>query len=156
MHRRIAAAALTAVLTLGLAGCFGIGGTPTSSAPAPAPTIGVDEEGDGGQTTADACMLIQDTFTEATDEFDQAATEDPAAVVEAMRRAATSLGEAAGQITNDEVAALLPSLQEMFTQVGDVMQAIVEGDVTQLENLATLGDTIAQTAQEFQELCGGS
>lgn len=156
MHRRIAAVALAATLTLGLAGCFGIGGSPTSSASAPAPTIGADDEGDAGQSTADACMLIQDTFTEATAEFDQAATEDPAAVVEAMRSAADSLAAAADQITNDEVAALLPSLQEMFTQVGDVMQAIVDGDVTQLENLATLGATIQQTAQDFQELCGAS
>jgi hypothetical protein len=159
MARRFAAftiaATLGTVAVLGLAGCTA-GPTGTTATQSGASQSGgsqtQDETGDGGQSTADACALVQETISEATDEFDSGA-EDPAAVVDAMNAAAEKLSGVASQVTNDEVAALLPSLQDMFTQAGEVMAAVADGDMSKVEDLTELGTNFQETSETFQEIC---
>ena len=157
MHRRIAALTLAVVATFGLSACTG-SPAPASSVSAPAGGSSASQEStdsgaEGGQTVSEACALVHDTISEATGQFDQATEQDPAVVVEAMRNAADQLGETALQVTNTEVAALLPPLQEMFTQVSEVMEALVAGDTSRLTELSELGTDFQQTVQRFQELC---
>ena len=70
-----------------------------------------------------------------------------------MRSAAAELSETATQVTNDEVAALLPSVQDMFSQVAEVMDAVVQGDVTKVDELSELGAKFRATSEAFQEVC---
>ena len=167
MARRIAAftlaAGIGAVALLGLAGCTGapsVSSTPDSGSSAqtesrdgssPAPQS--DGEGDGGQSKADACALVQDTITQATSNFGESSAEDPAAVVEAMTAAAAELASAAPQITNDEVAAVVPALQQMFAQAAEVMGAVASGDAAKMEDLSALGEEFQETSEAFQEIC---
>lgn len=146
--RRLAAIALAATAVLGLAACTATASPATSGA-----TTSQDAPGDGGQSVQDACALVQDTIADVTSDFESAGTGDPAAVVDSVKTAAQKLADTSSQITNDEVAAILPSLQDMFTQVGETMTAIVEGDVTKLDDLSGLGDSFQTTTQKFQELC---
>lgn len=148
MNRTITALALTAVALFGLTACTGTTAPSTSS--------GVSQPGvDSGseQSVADACALIQETIVDATGDFENAQGGDPAAVVEAMKTAAGKLAEASSQVTNAEVAALLPSLQEMFQRTSDVMQALVDGDASKLGDMAELGQSFQDTSERFQELC---
>jgi hypothetical protein len=154
MARRFAAftitATLSAVALLGLAGCT-TGPTDTSSTQSGA-SQNADEAGDGGQSTADACALVQETISSATSDFEEGA-EDPAAVGEAMNAAAEKLSGVASQVTNDEVAALLPSLQEMFVKAGEVMAAVSGGDMSKVEDLTELGSTFQETSEALQDIC---
>jgi ABC-type amino acid transport substrate-binding protein len=145
MFQRCAALALAAVVAFGLTAC--------TAPDSPARGTG-DAPGDGGQSVAEACRLIEDTIADATSEFQQTAAEDPVAVVDAMKAAAQTLSDSASQITNDDVAALLPGLQGMFEQVAELMAAVVEGDVTKTDDIAALGDRFSETSETFQELCG--
>ena len=150
MSRRIAAIALAVTGLLGLTACSGFPlGSPVST------TVPADAPGDEGQSIEEACQLIQDTITEASTEFEQSPNEDPAAVVAAMKAAGQKLADTASQITNDEVAAIMPALQQMFEQVGEVMAAIVEGDDTRVDELKELGQTFRETSEKFQDLCVG-
>ncbi|WP_345801732.1 hypothetical protein AAIB33_01125 [Microbacterium sp. AZCO] len=148
MNRRIAALTIAAVALLGLTACTASPDSNADSSPAAS-----DAAGDEGQSVADACALIQDTITDATKEFGNAASDDPAAVVEAMKSAADKISAAADQVTNDDVAAILPDLQQMFAKTAEVMQSIVEGDVSKLDELTALGDSFKETSQRFQDLC---
>ncbi|SIT88167.1 hypothetical protein [Microbacterium sp. RU33B] len=153
MNRRITALTLAAVALFGLTACTAPTVSPTTSTSAGAGTDG-GSSGDG-QTVAEACALVQQTITEATSEFESAASADPASVVEAMRNAADSIAGAASQVSNDEVAALLPSLQEMFGKTSEIMQALVDGDVSKLGEMAEIGQSFQETTETFQELCAG-
>ena len=145
MSRRIAALAVAVAVAFGLSACTG--------APAGTGPTGADSPGDDGQTVAEACTLVQDTITQAASEFEQAAQQDPSTVVAAMQAAAEKIGSTASQVTNDQVAALLPSLQDMYGQVGDIMQALGDGDVTKVADLARVGTDFQETTQAFQDLC---
>ncbi|WP_457100047.1 hypothetical protein [Microbacterium sp. P5_E9] len=147
LRRCIAALAITVAALAGSTACTtvpgGVGSSPTAA----------EQAGDADQTVAEGCALVQDTITDATREFEDAAAKDPAAVVEAMQAAAGKLHDAASAVTNDEVAAILPDLEDMFATVADVMQAIVEGDTSKVQDLAALGESFQQTSERFQELC---
>lgn len=147
--RRFAAVTIVVAAVVGLPACTG---APTSGLPSPTAQSS-DLPGDEGQSAADACALVQQTIEDATDEFAGASTADPAAVVEAMRSAAAKLSDAAASITNDQVAALVPSLQDMFAQVGEVMDAVARGDVTKVGELSELGKKFQATSRAFQEVC---
>lgn len=156
LSRRLTALTLAGVAMLGLTACTGAstvsdGSRPTSSASEPKPSV--DVQGDEGQSTADACALVEDTISQASAEFENISSEDPTALVEAMRSAAQQLSDASSQITNDQVAALVPSLQEMFSKVADVMQALAEGDASKLGEVEQLGTSFQETSAAFQELC---
>jgi hypothetical protein len=149
MFRRLIAATLAASALFGLTACTG-----SPAAPITAPTSqSSDQPGDEGQSKADACALIQQSIEDAAGEFDSIPTSDPAAVVEAMRSAAAELSDTASRITNDEVAALVPALQDMFSQVAEVMDAIVQGDASQVDELSQLGEEFRATSEAFQEVC---
>ncbi len=155
MHRRIAALTLVAVAILGLTACTGSadpGATPSNSAGG-AGDAHEDAPGDEGQTTQDACSLLHQTIAEATEAYD--ATEDatPESVVEAMQSATETLSQVSPQITNDDVAALLPDLIDMFAQTAEVMGAIISGDTDALGQLSELGDEFTDTTSRYQELC---
>jgi hypothetical protein len=151
MSPKIAAVLIAAVAALGLSACTASPAQPGSEATSQSS----DRPGDDGQSTADACVLVQESIEEATADFESAATDDPATAVEAMRSAAEKLGETAAQVTNDEVAALLPSLESMFTEVGEVMNAIAEGDASKVDDLSELGTKIRETSETFQAVCAG-
>jgi hypothetical protein len=70
-----------------------------------------------------------------------------------VRWRAAELSDTAAQVTNDEVAALLPSVQDMFSQVAEVMDAVVKGDVTKVDELSQLGEQFRATSEAFQEVC---
>lgn len=148
--RRTAALALTAVALLGVTGCsaFPSGANPSSSS-----SSAPGDEGDGTQTTAEACQLILDTITDATEEFQNVDPDNPGALVDGMKQAAQTLGDASSQITNEEVAAMVPELQATFEQVAVVMEAIIGGDTPEPAEVEEMGAAFAETTQEVQDLC---
>ena len=151
MSRRIAALSIIAAAVFGLTAC-----TSSPTAPTSTPTSqNSDQPGDEGQSTADACGLVQQSIEDATAEFENAATTDPATAAQAMISAAERLADTAAQVTNDEVAALLPELQDMFAKVGEVMNAVVTGDASKAGELAQLGTELRETSEAFQEVCAG-
>ncbi len=147
MSHRIAGLTIAVVALFGLTACTGSPGASTGTARSS------DQPGDDGQSTADACALIQQSIEDATTEFENASSADPATVVDTMRSAAERLTETAQSVTNDEVAAIVPSLEEMFTEVAEVMDAIVKGDATKVEDLPQLGAKFRDTSEAFQEIC---
>lgn len=155
MRSKAVIGALALLAVLGLGGCTATpsaapGGTASQSSSGG--TEG-DAAGDEGQSTADACALIADSITQATSQFQDASVDDPGAVAEAARSAADSLADTAAEVTNDEVAALLPELQEMFGQTAEVMDAVAGGDLSQIEDAAAIGESFQVTVQKFQDLC---
>ena len=150
MRRRIAAASIAAVVLLGMTACTGSPGGGISASGIPKSS---DEPGDEGQSTSDACALIREGIEKATDEFESAPSDDPSAVLESMKQAAQRIAELSPQITNDEVAAILPALQAMFAEAGEVMDAVARGDLSQVDDLSELGTRFHQTSEAFQEIC---
>lgn len=156
MNRRITALTIAAVALLGLTGCTGLPAAgPTTSASAGTSTSPESEGGSSsdGQTVAEACALVQQTIVDATQQLETAGSGDPAAAVEAMRAAVDNLSSAASQVTNEEVAALIPSLREMFEKTAEIMQALVDGDVSKLGEMAEIGQSFQETTEQFQALC---
>lgn len=148
--RGIAGLGIAAVVVLGATACTGS----PAAGPASSPTSqSADAPGDAGQSTADACALIQESIQDATAEFESVTSADPAAVVDAMSSAAERLSETATEVTNDEVAAVLPGLQAMFAEVADVMDAVAQGDLTQADELSQLATRFQETSDAFQEVC---
>lgn len=161
LSRRIAALALTAAALVGLTACTGLPGgagtpAPSTSASADADSGDSGDTGDSGsgQTTEEACQLVKDTITDATAEFEQATTDDPAAVAEAFQAAAQSIADASDSVTNEEVAALLPSLQDLFEKVSEILPGIIEGDTSKVTEFEEMGTELQASMQEFEELCG--
>jgi hypothetical protein len=154
MHRAPGIARRIAALAVAVGAVCGL---PACTAAPPAPTVSGtesrDRPGDEGQSTADACALIHEDIQAAVEEFEGLSTADPASVFGAMQSAAEKLSDTAAQITNDEVAALLPPLQDMFARVSDVMEAISRGDVTRAGELAELRPEFERTSRAFQEVC---
>lgn len=150
MPGRIAALVVSAAALLAVSACTG----PPSGSVSATVSPGADRPGDDGQSTADACALIQESIQEATEEFESTATTDPATAAAAMTSAAERLAANAAEITNDEVAALLPSLRDMFAEVGAVMDDIVQGDASKVPELSRLGTELRETSEAFQEVCG--
>jgi hypothetical protein len=152
MSRRIAALTLVTVGLFGLTSCAGFpyrsaSSTPTSVASDDAP-------GDSGQSTEQACELIRSTVADATADFADIANEEPATVIATMKATAQKLADVGAEITNDDVAALVPSLTDLFEQVGVVMEAIAAGDVSKVSEVDTLRQRFQDTTARFQELCG--
>jgi len=153
MRRRLAALAIAGTAIFGLSACTGapsVVSTETSSNESSAPA---EDGGNDGQTVAEACALISDTMTQATEGFENLSAEDPAAAVAAMDAAVQALSEASTDITNEEVAALLPSLQDMFQSLADALRALADGDLSKLSEFENLGTEFQETGAQFQELC---
>lgn len=149
MHVRPALGAIVLVVALALTGCAGspaVGDAGAASAPA-------DRPGDDGQSTGDACAIVQTSIDEATAAFSSASPSDPAAVVEALKAASAELVSVSEQVTNDEVAALLPPLRDMFAEASEAMAALSAGDVTRMADIARLSTSFQEAAGAYQELC---
>jgi hypothetical protein len=159
MNRTFPAAAMTAAALLLLVGCTGDAEPYTAATAATAEDESTgqsqDAPGDDGQSVEDACAVIAQTITDATAEFDGGDADDLAAVAEAMEAAAAELATEAGAITNDEVAALVPDLQQMFAEAGEVFVALGEGDASGVEDLEEIGTRFQETGAAFEELCAG-
>jgi len=155
--RLLAALALAATATFGLSACTGSPDAPPaatgSGGGASAPAGSGDESGDGGQSTADACALVQDTISTATDDFQSASPEDPGAVADSMTAAAEQLGTISADVTNDQVAAVVPELRDMFTQASEIMRAVADGDMSRVGDLTELGTRFQETGQRFADIC---
>ncbi len=154
LSRRLAAVAIAAAAVFGLTGCVGF--PAGSGSAAPSASASSDAGSGEGQTTQEACQLVNDTIPSATEEFEQATTEDPEAVAEAFRAAAQSIADASGQVTNEEVAALLPSLQELFEKVADLLPAIIAGDTSKAAEFEEMGADLQASMQEFETLCSAA
>ena len=159
MNRTFPAAAMTAAALLLLVGCTGDAGPETAATAATAEGESTgqsqDAPGDDGQSVEDACAVIAQTITDATAEFEGGDADDLAAVAEAMEAASAELATEAGAITNDEVAALVPDLQQMFAEAGEVFVALGEGDASGVEDLEEIGTRFQETGAAFEELCAG-
>ncbi|MFS0733778.1 hypothetical protein ABC304_17465 [Microbacterium sp. 1P10UB] len=151
-----AALALTATAVFGMTACTA---SPTAapavsgSAGASAPASSGDDAGDGGQSTADACALVQQTISAATDDFQSASAEDPGAVADSMTAAAEQLSSISAQVTNDQVAAVVPELKDMFTQASGIMRSVADGDMSKVGDLTDLGTQFQETGQRFADIC---
>ncbi|MDZ8170938.1 hypothetical protein [Microbacterium xanthum] len=150
MNRTLTGLVLSTSALLALTGCTGGGGSAPPDDPA---SQTQDAPGDDGQSVAEACEVIAETITSATAQFDEGAGGDLADVVAAMEAASAELATTTQAITNDEVAALLPDLQRMFTEAEEVFQALADGDVSGAEDLEEIGGRFQETGAAFEELC---
>ncbi len=142
-HAGLIAGAIASIAALGLTGCSA-GGYPDSNGQA-----------EQSQSVADACAIVTDEVDSAVAGFQGASQDDPAVAVEAMRSASDALGQAANRVTNREVGALIPDLQDLFSQLGDATEdVLVNGDDSQAGTLQSLAGDFEGTLTEFQELCG--
>jgi len=148
MRRRFAALTLLAALSVGMVACT----APAADEASPAP-LAADQPGDEGQSTADACTLVQESIDSATEAFSSASADDPATAAEALRTAADELATVSSRVTNDEIAALLPPLQEMFVTASDALEAISSGDVTRLSEVGEFAGELQENVTRFQEIC---
>ncbi|KAA9111340.1 hypothetical protein [Microbacterium rhizomatis] len=144
MRRTIAVLTIAAAAVLGLSAC-------SDSRPSPAASAAA---GTSTQTAAEACTLVQQAITDATTQLESATSSDPAAIVDSMTSASQKLAAAAPSITNDQVAPLVPALQDMFTKVSDVMGAVAKGDVSKAGDLSQLSTQFDETSAKFQAVCG--
>ncbi len=97
---------------------------------------------------------MQQTIADATDEFESAASDDPTQVVESMKSAAEKLAAVSATVTNDQVAALVPSLAGACSaRPAEVMQAVVDGDVSKVGDLSRARHRVPGDQREFQEIC---
>lgn len=135
----LAAIALGAVL---FTGC-----TADPQGPAATPPAG------DGQTAATACDLVREGVDDAAAQLQSLDTSDPQAAFEVMSRVATQLGEAAAEVTNAEVAALLPDLQDGFASAADVLRAIAGGDLSQVPALQVAAMDIQDAFGAFAKVC---
>ncbi|RLK47845.1 hypothetical protein [Microbacterium telephonicum] len=139
----LTAAALGAVL---LAGCTA---DPTAgSTSAPQSTTAPDT-----QTTADACAAVEDAVTGAVDAFQKVDPTDPQAAAQAFDDLASSLGTAADAVSDSEVGALLPRLQQDFATAAEVMGAVAGGDLGRVGDLQAPTADIQDAFGEFAALC---
>lgn len=155
MNRRITALTITAVALFGLTACTG-----TTAPESSGGSNGGTSQGDGGgtaeesgQTVAEACSVVTDTIDAAFADFQDVGTEDLGATAEAMTAAAEDISAVIGDVTNPEVAAVVPGLQEAFEKIGAAVQASAEGDTSALAELEGAGTQLQEDMTTFQELC---
>lgn len=139
---RLAFAAAIALGAVLLAGCTGDGA-------APSPT---SSSGDA-QSTATACELVRASVDDAAAQLQTLDTSDPQAAFAVMSDVASSLGAAAADVTNTEVATLLPDLQAGFASAADVLQAIAGGDLAQVPALQVAAMDIQDAFGAFAQVC---
>lgn len=143
-RRALVTVALSLALGLGLAAC----------------TAGDDRDGgstDGGEATQSveqACTIVSEEVQTAVAGFEEAAQDDPEVAAETLRSAADGLEQASARITNAEVSAILPELQDLFGRLGEVVEdVLVDGDISQADALQTIATDFQGTLGEFQSLC---
>ena len=145
--RNGAVAALLLVVALLATGCTG------AAAPASSGTA-VDQPGDAGQSTAEACALVASTIADVGSGVSEQS--DAQAAASALADASARLRDTQPQITNDAVAAAVVPLIELYASVGDAMTAMATGDASKLDDLAGLSADMQGALGRFGEVCGVS
>ncbi|MDF2578913.1 MAG: hypothetical protein K0S49_492 [Microbacterium sp.] len=145
MNRRMTALTVTALALVALTGC-----------------TGGDDSASGGsnaasnQSVEDACTQVDDVMTEATQGIQEIDPSDPAAAASALRTISDGMGEAAAQVTNEEVSGILPDLQTAFSSAADSMEAVAAGDTDRATELTTALSDVQGSIDTYTELCGAS
>lgn len=168
MNRRLAAIALAAVVSFGLAACSGSSSpaqeTATeSSSSAPASATASAEEASGAQTVKDACLATSSAMASASQELSaasaaisQSGSTDPQSTIDAFSAAVDALGGAATAVGNAEVKATLTDLHTNYATLRDQISAIlINQDLSSMGDFATTASNIQSSVAKFQSLCLG-
>lgn len=105
------------------------------------------------QTVAEACALVRSSVALAADQLGSLDTKDPQAAFAALNGVVESVHEAAGEVDNAEVSALLPELQAGFATAADAVQGLAAGDLSKLPVLQQSASDIQSLLADFAELC---
>lgn len=143
MNRRLTALTVTAVALFALTGC----------------TAGNADGGDAApsnQSVEDACTQVDDVMTEATAGLQEIDPSDPATAAEALRTIADGMGDAATEVTNEEVSGILPDLQTAFSSAAESMEAVAAGDTERATELNTALTDVRGSIESYTELCGAN
>ncbi|MDX2375989.1 hypothetical protein M4I32_04160 [Microbacterium sp. LRZ72] len=111
---------------------------------------GGDADAGSDQTVAEACQVVTETIQSAVVDFEEGMSEDPAVAREALDEAAAELEGISDEVTNPEIAEILPDLQAGFAAMGEAIEAMSSGDVSQME---AMGEQFEESFTTFQELC---
>lgn len=143
MNRRLTALTVTAVALFALTGC----------------TAGDADGGDAApsnQSVEDACTQVDDVMTEATAGLQEIDPSDPVTAAEALRTIADGMGDAATEVTNEEVSGILPDLQTAFSSAAESMEAVAAGDTERATELNTALTDVQGSIESYTELCGAN
>lgn len=143
MNRRLTALTVAAVALFALTGC----------------TAGDADGGDAtpsNQSVEDACTQVDDVMTEATAGLQEIDPSDPATAAEALRTIADGMGDAATEVTNEEVSGILPDLQTAFSSAAESMEAVAAGDTERATELNTALTDVQGSIESYTELCGAN
>lgn len=143
MNRRLTALTVTALALVALTGCTG-GDDSAAGGSTPASTQSVEE----------ACTQVNDVMTEATQGIQEIDPSDPAAAAGALRTISDGMGDAAAQVTNEEVSGILPDLQTAFSSAAESMEAVAAGDTDRATELTTALSDVQGSIDTYTELCG--
>ncbi|WP_114588595.1 hypothetical protein [Microbacterium arborescens] len=143
MNRRLTALTVTALALVALTGCTGGDGSAAGGS-TPASTQSVEE----------ACTQVNDVMTEATQGIQEIDPSDPAAAAGALRTISDGMGDAAAQVTNEEVSGILPDLQAAFSSAAESMEAVAAGDTDRATELTTALSDVQGSIDTYTELCG--
>ncbi|GAA3896874.1 hypothetical protein [Microbacterium invictum] len=141
MTRRLSSVPVVVVLLLGLVAC--------DSLSEPAPTA-------DSQSVASACGEVSEAVADAVAALGQVDPADPAAAADAIAEVGERLHTASDSVTNSDVAALLPGMQDDLAAIGAALVAIAGGDLSQSAALAAPIASMQKSFSRFRELCDPS
>lgn len=143
MSRRLLPLSVALALVAGVTGCV--------AAPAPTPTPSADT-----QSVAAACAEVSDTVADAAAALQQVDPADAAAAARAIDKIGARLRAASGTVANAQVGALLPTMRQDLTAIGEALTAIAAGDLSQTGALAAPIEGMQRSFADFRDLCSGS
>ena len=161
MNRKIAAWTIAAVAVLGLTACSGApsasdeGSDEITSSEAPAENTAEDT---GDQSVADACKVATEDITAATASLSnldlEAATADPQGTLDTFTATTDALGTAVESVNNAEVKDAVTAIHEDFTELRDLLSAVlIDQDLAAAEGLTTMNADLQTSAAAFYTLC---
>lgn len=155
---------LAAAAVFALTGCGGP--AEPSPTPTPTPSTSASQEpttessapASGEQTVEEACLIANDTMASVQEDVNAALIDpsDQAAVMSALETIETGLGDAAGQITNNEVGTALSAFQAQFASFADQLVALQSGTPTeeQVAAMQTAAADLQTSAEGMRDICG--
>jgi len=134
-----AAAGLALALAVALTGCAGGGdeepeaeqsrtASPSASA-SPSPSETADDDAAGGQSTADACAIVQTALQDVSNGLNQdisALATDPAAAAAALDAVESGFAQAIAGVTNPEVRAPVDEAGAALTALSDQVTSVTQ------------------------------